>query len=149
MTWTYNETLTSDRDRVRMLVGDVDRNDQQLADEALDWHLTEEGGIYAAASAACRSLAATYARRVDFGNSTLSLAASQRIAHYNTMAERYERRARTGSVGPGAIGAPIVGGLTIDDIQAVRGDANAIQNRMRHDMHEAPNDDAPPDVVSP
>lgn len=135
MTWTFSDLVVSTRDRLRFLVGDTDVNDQQLQDQALDFLLAEEGTIYAAAAAAARSIGALYARRVDFSNSTLSLAASQRVAHYSALALSFERRARAGSSG-GGIGSPIVGGVSIAALNTFREDTDAVQNRARHDLHD-------------
>lgn len=145
MTWTYDATLPTDRDKLRMLIGDVDTSDQQLQNEALTLFLTEEGSLYAAAAAACRAIAGTYARRVDFGNAGLSLAASQRVEHYTRLALTYERRSRAGA-GAGGIGTPVVGGTSIDGINEDRTDDDLVKGRMRHDLHDEPSADAVPEI---
>lgn len=135
MVWTYDDRLPSTRDKLRLLIGDTDVNDQQMQDAGVDYLLAEESSIYAAAAAACRAIAALYSRRVDFSNSSLSLAASQRVAHYTGMAAKYEARARAGSSG-GNIGSPIVGGVSIDAIAEAKADTDLVQPRFRHDMQD-------------
>lgn len=145
MTWTYNYALPTDRDKLRMLVGDTDAADHQLQNEAMDLFLTQEGSLYPAAAAACRALVGAYARRVDVGNAGLSLAASQRVEHYTRLALTYERRARVGA-GAGGIGTPFVGGVSIASINADRTDADMLQGRMRHDLHDEPSGDTVPEI---
>lgn len=139
MTWTFNETLSTDLDRLRFLIGDTDATDQQLQDEALTFLLTEEGGLYPAAAAACRSLVAHYARRVDVSNAGASLAASQRVEHYTRLSLQYARRSAGGPAG--RIGTPVVGGVSASEVQAAREDSDLVQPSMRHDMHETPGTD--------
>ncbi len=134
MTWTYNETLPANLDKVRLLIGDTDADDQQLQDEAIAFHLTEEGSVYAAAAACARSLMAHYARRVTFSSAGLSLAASERVRHYTTLALTLERRAS--SAAGNSLGAAVVGGVSEAELTTAREDTDAVQPRIRHDLHE-------------
>ena len=36
MTWSYNENLSTDRDKVRFRIGDTDTDDQLLSNETID-----------------------------------------------------------------------------------------------------------------
>ena len=139
MAWTYNTALTTDRDRLRLLVGDIDTTDQQLTDEALDFLLsTVTDGttkLEATAAAACRALAAKYARRVDFAQGDFSTSASQRAERYSALAAEFQARVdaavRTSGAGgyvpgrAGSLGRPMVGGVPVVNLASAR--ANRVQ----------------------
>jgi hypothetical protein len=69
MTWTYTITdlSTSQKDQVRLLIGDTVQTDHQLQDEEIAYLLTQRSSVYGAAADAadrCRqsSLAASTRR---------------------------------------------------------------------------------------
>lgn len=63
MTWTYIDPSTSDRDKVRFLLGDINTLDQQLQDSEIVWLLSEwENNVYKAASIGAGSIGTHYAR---------------------------------------------------------------------------------------
>lgn len=105
-------TLT-DRDKVRLEIGDTDTADAMLSDEEIDNFLTERtvldstGGttsvnIPAAAADAAGAIAAKYARRFDFASDGQSFSVAQRVGHYMSL----ERTLRNRS---GGIAVPIGG----------------------------------------
>ncbi len=63
MAWTYDSSLSNDKDRVRFLVGDVDTNAQLVQDEEIQWVLSQEANVYMAAA----SVAETIARKIQAG----------------------------------------------------------------------------------
>ena len=89
MTWSYTDTAlaTSTKDQVRFLVGDTDTTDQQLQDEEINFVLTQEAGVYRAASQCAKNIAAKYARQVtrSFGGRSDQL--SQLVDHYRQLAK--------------------------------------------------------------
>jgi hypothetical protein len=56
MTWTYVGPATSDRDKVRFLIQDVETTRQLLSDEEIAWLLTEWADVYDAAANAAEVL---------------------------------------------------------------------------------------------
>ena len=64
MTWSYDNTVlsTSNKDAVRLIIGDTDTADQLLADEEIDYYLTKHGVVLRAASESARAVAAKFAR---------------------------------------------------------------------------------------
>lgn len=90
MTWTYSgDPSNSNRDAVRFLIGDTDGDDHQLADEELDWLLSENNDrIYGTAIHACESLASKYARQMDKRLGQSWIDASQRFDHYLVLSQR-------------------------------------------------------------
>jgi hypothetical protein len=93
MAWTYGaDPAGSNRDAVRLLIGDTDTTDQQLQDSELDYFLGLFGvagdeRVVPAAIRSCEALAAKYARQVDTTNQGLSVGASKRSEHYRTLAD--------------------------------------------------------------
>ena len=86
MSWTYTDPNTSDRDKIRFLIGDTDSTDPLLSDEEIAFTLTEAGGsVYQAGHDSCYAIAAKFSRmKVDEnGFKTLSMQ-GQRIRNAAT-----------------------------------------------------------------
>ena len=62
MSWSYSDSLSSDRDKLRFKIGDVDTNDQLLSNELLDALLTTRGDPTLAAINAVEGILAKFAR---------------------------------------------------------------------------------------
>lgn len=95
--------VTSDRDKVRLQVGDTNEDDPLLYDDEIDALITartlldSSGGtlgvnIPAAAADAAGAIAAKFARQFDFGEDGQSFRASQRVAHYTQLARDLRNR---------------------------------------------------------
>jgi len=94
----YDPSLPTDRDKVRFHVGDTDNDNLMLSDDEVTFALTEKAdNIYLAAASLCRSIAARFARDVNYRFSTLWQDAGDAYAHYMDLAERYENEALLGS----------------------------------------------------
>jgi hypothetical protein len=93
MAWTYGaDPVASNRDAVRLLVGDTDTNDQQLQDSEVEYFLglfgvAGDSRVVPAAIRCCEALAAKYARQVDTTNQGLQVGASKRSEHYRALAD--------------------------------------------------------------
>lgn len=108
MTWTYNADPTVQLDRVRILVGDTDEDDQLISDEEIGAYLT--GGYwaassdYAAAASVADNIAAKMARRADsisaYGTSVTWAGLAKR---YQTIAAQLRRKGGGGSIYAGGI----------------------------------------------
>lgn len=123
MPWTYLGP-TSDRDRVRLLIGDTEATDPQLQDEEIAWLLAEAGNVYGAAVAACEALAAKYARQVNrsvAGAGGLSVSAGDRAQHYRDLAETLQIRARKARRP-----VPFAGGISDAQKDAVEADTDRV-----------------------
>jgi len=101
MAWNYGaDPENSNRDAVRLTVGDTDTTDQQLQDSEVDYFLSlfgasGSGRIIPASIRACEALAAKYARQTDTTNQGLSVAASKRQAHYLQLASTLREQEAT------------------------------------------------------
>lgn len=86
----YDPSLTLDRDKVRLLVGDTDDDHQMLVDTEIEFALTEEADdIYLASARLCEIIAARFARDVNYRFSTLWLDSGDAYDHFLSLAERY------------------------------------------------------------
>ena len=116
MGWTYDTSLGSDRDTVRLLVGDTISTDPQLSDEEMDAMLTVYVSTKATAIAVLRVLAAKYARFADKWVGDLKILASQKSRAYLEMANALS------SSGSLTAAAPTAGGIFADEKQAQEDD---------------------------
>lgn len=64
MTWEYDNTLPSDKDKVRFIIQDTNDSEHLLEDEELEWLLVEQGNVYLAGAAACEVLAGRFRAKV-------------------------------------------------------------------------------------
>jgi len=128
MAWSYNPSLVSTRDRVRVLIGDTDVDDQQLTDEEIAFFLSSEGNQYAASALACRVLAAKYARYADKWVGDLKILASQKSRAYERLAEAYDTQANASA---SFSGVPSAGGIYVADKDEQEADTSLVTPSFR------------------
>lgn len=128
MAWTYNPLILSDTDHVRLLIGDTKSTDPQLQDEEIDFLLTEHGAVRSAAIAACRTLAAKYARLCDKWVGDLKILASQKQLHYTRLMEMLSASNLSA--------VPSAGGISIAQKTAYEGDTDRVQPAFRRGMDD-------------
>ncbi len=104
MTWTYDATLATNRDKVRVLIGDYDSTNPLLSDEELCFLETEFGGvdtsIYETAVAALDVAIAGLARKAESKSvGPLTLSYANRISNLQAAWVRIEEmvKERTGA----------------------------------------------------
>lgn len=102
MAFSYNNSLSSDRDKVRFLISDTDSSNTIYQDSELDGVLGIEGNIFRAAAIALRARAASFiekAIRYSIGaegrGGSLSVDRREIIRNFNLLIESYEARAET------------------------------------------------------
>src|SRR5690242_12258546 len=86
MTFSYNDTLKSDKDKVRQLLGDTYQDDALVSDEAIAVYLAQYGNIYYAAAALADGIATRFARMPSMSFSGLSIQGSDRANAYRELA---------------------------------------------------------------
>ena len=106
MTWTFNTDNPTDRDRVRLLINDIDTSTQKFSDEIINMMLTEEGSVGIAASRLCRMLAQRYAVKAQVSLGPLSASYSEQTAFYRELSDKLESESRLRTVA-----TPFAGGL--------------------------------------
>lgn len=134
MTWTYSDPSASDKDAVRLLIGDTDTDDQQLSDEEIEYLLTQYTNVYRAASLAAKTLAAKYSRQVGSSIETLRVFAADRYKQYMDLSGKlnteYKRQ------GAGGLGTPIVTGVSQSDIALVESDEDRVKSAFKKEMFD-------------
>jgi hypothetical protein len=95
-------TLSTDRDKVRLLIGDTDETDPLLYDDEVDACLaqrvvvTTAGGttynLPAAAADACGAIAAKFARDFNFAEDGQNFQRAQRVGHYQALEQSLRAR---------------------------------------------------------
>ena len=135
MTWSYDDTLTEDRDKVRFYVQDVDTNEQLLSDEEIAFLLESEGTVRAAAIVAAETLAGKFARFADSAVGDLSISYSQKHTQYLALANRLRRSLALSAV-------PLVGGTSVSRKQTVEEDTDRVEpaftvGMLAHPDHSA------------
>lgn len=134
MSWSYDTSLPADLDKVRLLIGDTDTTDQQLSDEELGAMLTVYGAVNSAAIAACRALAAKYARYADKWVGDLKILASQKHRAYLELAE--ELQAAGASATGAALAVPTAGGIYTAEKEAYEGNTARVSPFFHRGMHD-------------
>lgn len=95
MTWTYSESETTDRDRIRGKIGDTNTNRQLLADETIDSVLVDYPTVITAAIECCRRIIAKKAGDVDRSAIGMSSSRSQVVTHYQDLIEQLQQELGT------------------------------------------------------
>lgn len=115
MAFTFNPTPTSDLDKLRVAIGDVQRNDgpapdrANLENELLLYFLETAGSVAGAAALACDHLAALWTSRPIFGPGELSTIHVDMYKKFKAAAEDWRARdAEGGSLGDGVGSGAVV-----------------------------------------
>lgn len=97
---TYSDALIINRDKVRFLIQDTDSNDWLMSDGEIDYVISVESTTMSAAARCCQILATKFARFVDSHIGSLSLAASKKFDHYQSLYADLSIQAAMGGVRP-------------------------------------------------
>tara|TARA_R100001086_G_scaffold244873_1_gene175133 strand:+ start:330 stop:773 length:444 start_codon:yes stop_codon:yes gene_type:complete len=86
MSWSFNESLTNNRDKVRLKIGDTDTNDQILSNETIDALLTEHSSDIMLTTISCvRAIIAKYSRNMTRGAIGLTADMTVFVTHYQEL----------------------------------------------------------------
>jgi hypothetical protein len=135
MAWTYTaDPANSDRDAVRLHIGDTDTNDQQLQDSEVEYYLglfgtSGDGRVVPASVRCCEALAAKYARQTDTTNQGLSVAASKRQAHYLALASQLREQGAT-------LAEVFTGGSSYSEAEKLDDDSDLIPPVFRRGIND-------------
>ena len=139
MTWTYTSSsgVSTDRDKIRLLIGDVSSSAAKtFNDEELTFFGDEGGNVYGGAAIACEAFAAYYADQVSKSVGSLRIDLSNRHDHFIKQANEFQTRAASGSVGTPQLYA---GGLSISDKDTVEADTDRVQPDFYRGQDDFPN----------
>jgi hypothetical protein len=131
MAATYNPGV-SDKDRVRLLIGDTNVSAPRFTDEEIEAALVDAGGVYAASADLLESLAAKYATTVDLSVDGFSTRSGGIYDAFFKLAARY--RAQAPLKEAGGLGSPVVDGISLGEIEAVASNPDRTPSAFTHDM---------------
>ena len=122
MTWTYSNTLATNRDMVRLKIGDTDTNDQLLQNETIDALLTARSNSVVDASIDCvRAVLAVFVREIDRSNVGITANRSQKFNQLETLLQQLQAEARTGH------GGMFVGGHSRSEKETIEDDTDFLR----------------------
>lgn len=99
MSWSYDESLPTDRDKVRFRIGDIDTEEQLLSNETLDTLLVIRNDVVLASIDAVEGILAKFAREIDRQALGLGGPRSQKTLHYRELLKELRAQAARGSTG--------------------------------------------------
>jgi hypothetical protein len=132
MTWSYDATLPTNKDKVRLDIGDIDTNDQLITDEAIARYLTLTGSVERAGARACRAIAATVGQRLTVSASGSGIDADEQYKHFMGLATELDELAATSGV------AAYAGGLTRSGKDAATDDTDRIAPAFTKTLFDYP-----------
>lgn len=128
MAWTYDPKLVTDKDRVRLLLGDTSSSAPLLQDEEIAGLIAVYGGAHAATIAAARALAAKYSREADKWVGDLKILASQKSKAFLELATALAEG------GSPSYGVPSAGGIRISEKENMEDDTNRVSPSFKRDQ---------------
>ena len=96
MSWSYDDSLPTDRDWVRFRIGSTNSADQDISNEEIEAVLAMKADKDTAALACARALLAKFSRDYDRSNIGMSASRSQRIQHLKDVIEELDNEMSTG-----------------------------------------------------
>ncbi len=127
-------TITSDRDKLRLAIGDTDTTNYLFADDECDSFLSDEGTVAAATLAAARAAEMKLARSYDFETDGQKFARSQMAKAFATIVARLESKGVTTTADSTTTGISTLSSTRIDgysqeiDSEEVFGSGTATTN---------------------
>tara|TARA_R110000751_G_scaffold187958_1_gene294063 strand:+ start:686 stop:1090 length:405 start_codon:yes stop_codon:yes gene_type:complete len=128
MTWSYSDSLGTDRDLLRFKIGDVDTDEQLLSNELLDALLTSRGSPTLAAIDAVEGILAKFARDIDRSALGMGGARSQKTQFYRDLLKELRAEAARGDT------SIFFGGGSISQKDSNREDSDAPLTPFRIDQ---------------
>ena len=126
-TWSYSSTdlATSEKDALRLELGDTDPQAWLLADQEYAYAITQERNHWSAAARCAEMIGTLFMRRVD-----VKLGRAMQIA-YSKTAEQYFNRARMLRMKAMGTVVPYVGAMYASDYAAIAQNSNMIAESER------------------
>ena len=121
MSWTFSESLTTTRDKLRLRVGDTDANDPLLSNETLDVLLTDKGDDLAlAAIDAVRAIIAKLGREFDRSAVGVGGSRSQKVQHFHDLLKQLTKESRLST-------GVVLGGVSASRKQTIEDDSDFVR----------------------
>ena len=120
MAWSFSDSLTTDRDKVRLKIGDTDTDDQLLSNETIDALLAIRDDVTLCAIDCVRAILAKLARDIDRSAVGMSGQRSQKITHYEGVLRNLVKES-------GGEVRMKVGGISKDEASTLRDNSDYIK----------------------
>lgn len=138
MTWSYDPSLSTDKDRVRFLSGDTDTSDQMVSNEEITGVLSMyTDNIFRGAAAVCRHLASKFSRQADQEIDDMRKALSQRAKAFADRASELDAQASSG-VTASSMPTWYAGGISVADKELQNEDTDRVRPLFSRDDMEFP-----------
>ncbi len=116
MTFTYSSSsISTDLAKVRLTIGDTDRDQALLSDEEINYYLARKASVTLAAIDCVKAILAKLARDVDRNNLGMSATRSQKTQHYRDLLKDLQAESMT-------VGEVFVGGVSEAERESIEED---------------------------
>ena len=114
--------ITTDLDKVRLEIGDTDSTAQLLADDEINYLITQERNLWSASARCCEVISRNFLRKADvrIGRGGTTLTYSVAAKQYAEMATAFRKRAN-------GMNVPWSGGRSISEKDSLAQDPDAVQ----------------------
>lgn len=141
MLWAYDDTLPTDKDKVRFYIADTDESRQLVSDPAIDAMISLYEDVFEASAALADGLAARFARVASITVDGLVIKGADRAEQYRILASNLRRQSAL-SAG-GALGVPFVGGVSITEMEGVAANTDRAPNKFNIGQDDFPGTSLP------
>lgn len=142
MAWNYDPASGQPKDKVRLLIGDTDTNDQQLQDAEIQIFVDDNpDNVYAAAQQACQALASKFARLANTTIESVSVTYGDLSQHYRDLAGDLQVQSNSGT---NKKYRAVLTGTSISRARAIAANRDRIPN-----LFSVNQDTNPPGYVNP
>lgn len=125
MSWSYDATLSTPKDKVRFYVQDTDSEDQLLSNEEIDAALTSySNNVFRAGATAARAIALQLGRRPSVRLAIAGLDSKAQYEQYMAIARDLEARAGLGAGGSATGKGLFAGGISKADMDTRKQDSD-------------------------
>lgn len=143
MTFSYSPSLTTNADKVRLLIGDTNGDDILLQNEEINYFLGLNPNPTKAAVLAARAVASKFSRLADTTIETVSVRYSQKAKQYLDLASSLEMQAS--SAISGGMSGPSATGISNSAIETARDDTDRPTPDIEKGMFNNPPETDPND----
>ena len=134
--WSYDASLSTDKDKIRFLTGLNDTSNQRVSDEEIAGALSiADSNIYEAGAIIASSLSGKYASSQNIKIDGFSIDYSERASHFRDLAASLRNQAKLAG---GFFGSAFVGGISISEMDSVKEDDDRNPSRFSMDLDSYP-----------
>lgn len=129
MAWDFDATLATDKDRVRLKIGDINSADELLQNETIQAILDQGKSVVGTSIECINAIIALLSRDTDRSNVGMSTTRSQKIAHYEILLKNLKAENALGA-------APKFGGTSDSEKDTLEDDADFRSSPFSRDRND-------------